>query len=71
MILRILKGGFEGKLGVAELKYQCRIFWFWASPLNPPTLGDFKSFVPPKIGGLGRVFLPRRSPIIPLKKGGL
>ena len=53
MILRILDRGFEGKLGVAELKYQCRIFWFWASPLNPPTLGDFKSFVPPKIGGLG------------------
>ncbi|WP_158517051.1 hypothetical protein [Moorena producens] len=24
-----------------------------ASPLNPPILGDFESFVPPKIGGLG------------------
>ncbi|OLT59276.1 RNA polymerase sigma factor [Moorena bouillonii] len=39
--------------GVAELKYECAILWFWESPLNPPTLGDFESLVPPKIGGLG------------------
>ncbi|AOX01294.1 hypothetical protein BJP34_19280 [Moorena producens PAL-8-15-08-1] len=55
--------------GVAELKYECAILWFWESPLNPPTLRcdpraiyspigkrtgrDFESLVPPKIGGLG------------------
>ncbi|NEO49386.1 MAG: sigma-70 family RNA polymerase sigma factor [Moorea sp. SIO4A3] len=44
------KGNYSG---VAELKYECAILCFWESPLNPPTLGDFKSFVPPKIGGLG------------------
>ncbi|WP_293094642.1 5-(carboxyamino)imidazole ribonucleotide synthase [Moorena sp. SIO3I6] len=43
--------------GVAELKYESAIVWFWSSPLNPPTLGDFQSFVPPSegllAGGLG------------------
>ncbi|EGJ29344.1 MULTISPECIES: DNA topoisomerase (ATP-hydrolyzing) subunit B [Moorena] len=38
---------------VAELKYEFPYVGLWSSPLNPPTLGDFQSFVPPKIGGLG------------------
>ncbi|NEO78224.1 DNA topoisomerase (ATP-hydrolyzing) subunit B [Moorena sp. SIO4G3] len=38
---------------VAELKYEFPYVGLSSSPLNPPTLGDFKSFVPPKIGGLG------------------
>ncbi|AOW98275.1 hypothetical protein BJP34_01420 [Moorena producens PAL-8-15-08-1] len=35
------------------MKYECGIVWFWESPLNPPILGDFDNFIPPRIGGLG------------------
>jgi len=50
-VVRYGRGCF--KAGVAESRNECAIIWFWSSPLNPPTLGDFESLFPPNIGGLG------------------